>query len=234
MTKSNLTGSLKKTISYYYLLSFCPPEKIKDFKGSMVAMRKALAESAGMSEADCFAQALPEVCRRIVSFQQATRVPDPQAVASLEAAARDADKNASAAAAFQQQIAQIAALPGRARPENRLHRNKGCKLCKTACQYGYFTLVSDPQFSVLQEAMQAEIARPAGRQSPLLPLYGFALNHITQLAGVKEVFIQSEQLVNLSFCLLLLGMAKSRLALPEAQLTLLQAANREFIRRQTI
>jgi hypothetical protein len=48
------------------------------------------------------------------------------------------------------------------------------------------------------------------------------------------VFIQSEQLVNLSFCLLLLGMAKSRLALPEAQLTLLQAANREFIRRQTI
>jgi hypothetical protein len=97
MTKSNLTGSLKKTISYYYLLSFCPPEKIKDFKGSMVAMRKALAESAGMSEADCFAQALPEVCRRIVSFQQATRVPDPQAVASLEAAARDADKNACTA-----------------------------------------------------------------------------------------------------------------------------------------
>jgi hypothetical protein len=233
MTKSIPAGSLKKTISYYYLLSFCPPEKINDFKGSTVAMRKALAKSAGMSEADFFAQALPEVCRRIVAFQQATREPDPQAVAALEGAARGADKNASAVAAFQKQMAQIAVLPGRARPENRLHRNKGCKLCMTACKYGYFTLVSDPQFSVLQAAMQAEIARPAGKQSPLLPLYGFALNHITQLAGMKEAFIQSAHLVNLSFCLLLLGIVKSRLALPEAQLTLLQAANREFIRRQT-
>lgn len=231
MTKAISTGSLKKTIAYFYLLSYCPPEKLADFKRSTASMRRALAETAGMKEAAYFTQAIPEVCRRIVAFHQATREPDPKMVETLEAAAKDADRNVRASGAFQEQMARVAALPGRTKPENRLHRNKGCSLCLAPCQYGFFTLVSDPQLPVLQEAMKAETERPVAKQSPLLPLYGFTLHHITQLVGVEGAFIESRHMANLSFCLLLLGMAKSRRALPEAHLRLLQAANREFIRR---
>jgi hypothetical protein len=233
MTKAIPTKSLQKTIAYFYLLSYCPPEKIADFKRNTAPMRRALAENSGMKEAAYFAQAIPEVCRRIVAFHQATREPDQKMVEALAKAAQSADKNLAKLTAYQTEMAQVAASPGRAKPENRLHRNKGCALCSAPCQFGFFTLVSDPQFSMLQEAMKAETERPAAKQSPLLPLYGFALHHITQLVGVEEAFIESRHVVNLSFCLLLLAIAKSRVAVPEAHLRLLQAANREFIRRQT-
>ena len=231
MTKAIPTESLKKTIAYFYLLSYCPPVKFADFNRSTAPLRKALAANTGMEEEAYFTRVLPEVCHRIVAFNQATREPDPKMVEALEVAAKDAEKNAKATEAFQEQMVRVAALPGRAKLENRLHRNKGCSLCLAPCQYGFFTLVSDPQLSVLQEAMKAETERPVAKQSPLLPLYGFALHHITQLVGVEEAFIESRHIANLSFCLLLLGMAKSRRALPEAHLRLLQAANREFIRR---
>jgi hypothetical protein len=37
----------------------------------------------------------------------------------------------------------------------------------------------------------------------------------------------------LAYCLLMLGMAKSRMAFPEAQSRLFQEANQEFVRRQS-
>ena len=71
----------------------------------------------------------------------------------------------------------------------------------------------------------AEAAKPAAGQSALEPLYNFTLGHLTQLAGGQNIYIDNRSLADLSYCLLMLGMAKSRLATPTRQLELLQAAN---------
>ncbi len=222
---------LKKTIAYFYLIAYCVPERIGDFNRATAPMRKELAAQAGMQEAAYFKHAIPQVCRRIVSYQQGNREPDAKLVESLADAAGNANNTPKATAAFQAKIAEISSLPGRATPENRLHRNKGCSLCRAACKYGYFTLISDPQFLALQELMATETHKPANEQSALLPLYGFTANHLAGLAGVLESFVGIEHLAGLSYCLLLLATAKSRQAVPEAQLKILQAANQEFIRR---
>jgi hypothetical protein len=224
--------SIKKTIAYFHLLSFCPPDKLADFKRNTAPMLKNLAGKAGMKEKAYLAQTLPEVCQRIVAFHQATREPDPKLVEPLVEAARTADKNAKSLAAFKEQMSRVASLPGRAKPENRLHRNKGCRLCTAPCLYGYFTLVSDPQTSQLQVLFAAESGKPVSEQTPLRPVYGFAIAHLRKLIGSQQGFYEISHLANLSYCLLLLGMAKSRLALPEKQLLIFQAANQEFIRRQ--
>jgi hypothetical protein len=233
MSKAIPVESLKRVIIYYYLLTYSPPEKIADFKEKTAAMRSAMAEKAGMQDPAFFSQALPEVCRRIVAYHQATREPDPRIVQELEAVAQGADSSPSAAASFQQEMARIAALPERAKPANRLHRNKGCRFCVAACRYGYFTLVSEPQFQELQAQIAAELKQPVTRQSPLRIALTFANQHIQRLTGKPEGLIQMEDMVNLSYCLVLLGMAKSRLPVPEKSLMMLQIANRLFIRRQT-
>ena len=60
--------SMKKTIAYLYLLTFCPPKRIAKFKKSTAAMLKNLAATAGMKEAAYLRKALPEACGRIVSW----------------------------------------------------------------------------------------------------------------------------------------------------------------------
>jgi len=223
--------TLKKTIAYFYLLSFCPPMQIANFVRSTAAMRKRLAKSAGMGEAAYFKMVIPEVCRRIVAFHQNTREPSQLWIDALVNTAREAHKNPATAQAFQVEMSKVARLPQRARPEGRLHRNKGCALCRLPCFYGYFSLVSDPEFSRLQEFFTAEAKLPATEQTPINPIYGFALTHIGRLTGSEEGYLIANHLVNLSYCLLMLGMAKSRLAIPEQQLRLLQATNQEFILR---
>jgi hypothetical protein len=223
--------ALRKAIAYYYLLSFASPARIGVFKTAAAELRKGVAASAGMRETDFFAAAVPEVCRRIVAFHQDTREPDKAAVAALAKAAQAAEKDAAGLAAFQHQMEQIASLPGRAKNENRLHREKGCELCAAPCRYGFFSLVTEPNFGLLQAAMAAEAAKPAAEQSPLGMAYGFAGALIAQSIGPHTDWIDVADLANLSFCLLLLGMAKSRLAAPEEQIRLFQDANQEFIRR---
>lgn len=232
MTENGLVAGLQKAIIYYYLLSYCQPEKIPDFKHSAAALRKDMAGKAGMNEPDFFSRVRPEVCRRIVAYHQATREPDPQIVQELEAAARGADDNAKDLLGFQEKMAQVAALPGRAKPENRLHRKKGCQYCTAACRHGYFTLVSDPQLQQLQQRFTMESGRPLAEQNPLRPVYSFAIDHLLGMTGAKEGYYEVTHVANLSYCLLMLGMAKSRMALPEAQLQIFQAANQEFIRHQ--
>jgi hypothetical protein len=222
---------LKKTIAYFYLVSYCPPDKIQEFLRSTAPMRRNIARQAGMNETTYFAQVIPEVCRRIVAFHQATREPDQAVVNALTEAVYAAGRNLGALGAFQTQMARVAAMPGRAKPENRLHRNKGCALCQAPCQYGYFTLVSDPHFDQLQELLTAEAKKPAAKQSPLFPAYAFTIQHLAQLTGEQQGFMGITHLTNLSYCLLMLGMAKSRLGIPEDQLRLIQEANQEFIRR---
>ena len=231
MSKTTPAEGMKKAIAYFYLLSFCPPDRLADFKLNTAPMLKEMAERAGVKEKVFLAEALPEVCQRIVAFHQATREPDSKLVEALAKSARTADKNAKTLAAFQDEMKRIATLPGRAKPENRLHRNKGCRYCTAPCLYGYFTLTSDPQVKELQYLFASERERPAGQQTPLRPVYAFAMNHLARVVGARVDIIAFPHVFNLAFCLLLLGMAKSRMALPEKQLLILQGANQEFVRR---
>lgn len=223
---------MKKSIAYLHLLSFCPGEKLTEFKRNTAPMLKELAERAGLKEKAFLAQALPEACRLITAFHQATREPDPKVVETLTEAAHAADKNSKNLAAFKEQMSRVAALPGRAKPENRLHRNKGCRLCAAPCVYGYFTLVSDPKFTRLQRLFAEEAGKPASKQTPLTPVYAFTIDHLLSISGTEKGFCEKSHLGNLAFCLLMLSMAKSRMAFPEAQTRLFQEANQVFISRQ--
>ena len=83
MSKNVPAGSIKKAICYLYLLAFCPPSKLADFKASTQLMRKNMAEQAGMKEDAFIKKAVPEACRHIVAFQQATREPEKELVEGL-------------------------------------------------------------------------------------------------------------------------------------------------------
>jgi hypothetical protein len=222
---------MKKTIAYFYLLTFCPPEKLGAFIRTTAPLRGRIAAGAGMEPGPYFTQAVPEVCRRIVAFHQATREPDAATVASLAAALGKADQNPESLAAYQKRMAEIAALPARAGAPNRLLQDKGCRRCETPCRFGFFILASNPQFSRLQELMAEESAKPVSGQSPLNPAFGFAVTHLLDFTGEGQGFLRIEDLANLSYCLLIWGMSRSRVPLPENYLRLFQAANQEFIRR---
>jgi hypothetical protein len=218
--------AMKKTIAYYYLLSFCPPARISDFREKSGPLRKALADSAGMSEAAFFAAVLPEVCRRIVSFHEGTREPSKEWADALLKSAAKADQSPENASLFQAKMAQVARLPQRALPGNRLYPAKGCRFCRLPCRYGYFTLISEPVFSRLQRMLELEAGYPKEEQNPLRPVWAFAVSHLSQTLGVEKGVIQTVHLVNLAYCLLVLSMAKSRLAAPEAQLRAFQNGNK--------
>jgi len=223
--------TLKKTIAFFYLLSYCPPEKIGGFIRTTTPLRERLAAEAGMASGEYFARAVPEACRRIVAFHQATREPDVKVVETLAAVLRKADQTPERLAAFQARMAEITALPARAGAANRLLQDKGCRRCASPCRFGFFILMSGPQFGRLQELMAEETSKPASGQSPLSPALGFAVSHLLDLTGAEEGFLRIEDLANLSFCLLVWGMARSRLSMPEKQLRLFQTANQEFIHR---
>jgi hypothetical protein len=220
---------LKNAIAYYYLLSYIPPERIAEFRQSTSALCKDLAEKAGMTENDFFKEVLPEVCRRIVAFHQDTRDPDPQWVDGLVSAARQVDQNTEAVAAFQTEMSKVARLEPRALPENRLHRKKGCAFCRQPCTYGYFSLVSEPEFKGLRRLLESEASLPKNEQNPLRPVWTFTISHLARTTQANQGVIQQTHLGNLAFCMLLLSTAKSRLALPDAELQAFQANNQILI-----
>lgn len=232
MTKPIPAEALKKTIAYLYLLFFCPTPQLADFKRSTASMRNEPARQSGLNEQDYFAQALPEACRRIVAFQQATREPDPDIVEALLKTALPAGKNADTLTAFKAQMDKVASLPGRAKSANRLHRNKGCGYCAAPCMYGYFTLVSEPQFSHLQMLIAREADRPATSQTPLMPVYKFAMDHLLTVSGAQDGYCERMHLANLAYCLLMLSMAKSRKAFPEKQIQIFQSASQKYMQGQ--
>ncbi len=212
--------TIKKKITYFYLLSYSPPAKIEETKKSLAFFRKGVDE----------AEAIPEVCRRIVAYHEDSREPSQDWVDALSEAAFSADKSPQDAYEFQKKMALVARLPQRALPDNRLHRRKGCAFCKLPCYYGFYTLVSDPDFSTLQEMLHAEANRTKETQSAIRPVWHFALTHLTQVTDSSDGYaVDKGHLGNLSYCLLMLSMAKSRLALPEKQLKVYQAINQRLI-----
>ena len=145
MTNTLSAESLKQTISYYYLVSYCPPERVKLLEELCQPLRSRRAEENGMSAEDYRSVVIPEVCHRILAFHQNNRYPDQSLVDALAEVMFEADSSPAQATVYQAQMAKIAVLPGRAKADNRLHRKKGCSFCQKPCFYGYFTLVSDPQ-----------------------------------------------------------------------------------------
>jgi hypothetical protein len=62
-------------------------------------------------------------------------------------------------------------------------------------------------------------------------LWTYTKKHLWNMLEVQDGIIRPEHLGNLSYCLLLLGTAKSRFALPEAQLRRYLEMNRMNIQR---
>ena len=64
---------MMRTISYYYLVNYCPPSQVGALKGAAASLRESLAAGAGMGVEEYFESTAPEVGWRITAFHQATR-----------------------------------------------------------------------------------------------------------------------------------------------------------------
>jgi len=223
--------TLRQTIAYFFVLSYIPPDSLGEFIYRTTPKRQELATSAGMEAVEYFRAVTPEICRRMVAFHQASRNPDAGLVESLVKKALVLDENPAALAAYQEEVERLAVLPGRAKAENRLHRNKGCRYCLSPCRFGYFTLVSDPHLNDLGILLDEEAALPADKQTPIRPLYAFTMTHLSRVTGSGRGSIAPLHLSNLAYCLLLLSMARSRQPMPERQLGLFQGTSLAFLRK---
>ena len=223
--------NVKVSIGYLYLLFYGQPSYLKTLCTAGQRLLAKQAMTAGVTEREFRATNLPLACRRIVEFQQASREADEAIVSALTLAALNAEQNPISMNAFRTQMELVTNLAGRAKADNRLHRKKGCQFCNAACRYGYFTLVSDPDFKVLQHLYAEEKQKPTTEQDVLYPAWKFAGTHLTQVYNIKPTYLTPAEFGNLSYCLLMLSMAKSRLPMPEEQLKHFQEANRKTIRR---
>jgi hypothetical protein len=222
--------AVQQIINYYYLVSFCPPQHVGDLKKASRRMWGKLVKDAGLKSGAFADLVAPEVARRIVAFQQATRKPEQTAIQELTGLLKGADRNPEGAAAFQAAMGRVASHPGRAKAANRLHRQKGCAFCAAPCRYGYFTLMSEPDFKTLRAMLDAENQKLAMERNAVGVLWAYTRAHLWKVLGAREGYIRAGHLGNLSYCFLMLGTAKSRFALPEAQLRIYQALNQRAIR----
>jgi len=229
MTKQLSAEAVKQMISYFYLVAYGPPEHIGQLESTSKPMRTALAKGEGLRAKAFRTAAAGEAAFRIVAYHQATREPEKAVVENLAGKMQAADSSPQAAAAYQALMEQVARLPGRAKPDRRLHRKKGCTLCVAPCQYGFFTLISDPVFTNLLAMLNAENKKPGGQRDPVKVLWSFTTTHLWGVLAEKEGFIRADHLGNLAFCLLLLATAKSRYPFPEQQLSAFQALNQRVI-----
>ena len=218
MVKMVQPNAIKKMISYYYLVSYCPPGYIDDLRAAGQSMFSKLAISSRCSTEDFIEIALPDVARRILAFHQATREPEIDEVDSLARLLKTADSSPQQTADFQSAMDSIVAHPNRAKSSNRLHRLKGCAFCSEPCRYGFFSLVSEPDFHILKALLDAENQKLVQQRDVVRALWNYTKQHIWSVLGTEAGIITAEHIGNLSYCLLLLGTAKSRFALPEAQL----------------
>jgi len=125
----------------------------------------------------------------------------------------------------------VSAFPERAKNSNRLHRKKGCDFCNMSCKYGLFTLMIESNFKNLQSMLDTENQKPAGERDPVRVMWAFTTNQIWNTLESQGSVISPIHLGNLSFCLLLLGTAKSRFALPEKEFRAYQRLNQAKIQQ---
>jgi hypothetical protein len=232
MSASKLPANvLKRTIAYIYLAAYCPPEKLGSLARAGAPLRRRLAHQVGMGESEFFRAALPEVCSHIAAYHEHSRAGDPQRSAALLKMLVSIGRSDADARAFQSEIAAVAALPGRAKLENRLHRRKGCAYCTAPCQYGYFSLVSEPALTALRRILEKEAAKPTPDQDAVVSIMAFTRFHLWRTLGVKQDFITPRCLGNLGYCLLMLGIARSRYPFPAEKVQRYQELSQATIQR---
>ena len=209
-------STVKQAIIYLNLLSYSPPSRVDEFS----------------SPEALFGEAWPGVLEKaawlMVSFQQASREPDAELVAELAAAALAAHYSPEACRAFQEKVDALAQLPGRTKAKNRLHRKRGCQLCESPCRYGFFSLVTEPDFSPLQKRLETE------HGTPVQSVWQFTFNHVGQTCSAGQWHIARKHLGNLSYCLVSLATAKSRYPFPEKEMRKFQALNQAVIRNWSL
>ncbi len=215
-------SQLKKTIIYLTLLSYSPPERV----AALQPFEQALQGEIGAA----WPETVHRACSHIVAFQQASRDPDADLVEALVDAASSAAASPEGAQVFQSQMQKVAKLPGRADPENRIHRKRGCRLCQNPCRYGYFSLLSEPNFDDLRLALETENRKPIGQQRPVRLVWRFTLKHLSQALDLAAWDIDAGHLGNLAYCLLTLATAKSRFPFPEEQMRKFQEENQALMR----
>jgi len=228
MAETLTVQEIRASVGYLYLLSFCPPDQIHAFTQAGLPLRSGLALQAGEPEGEFFARSIPESCRRITAFHQRLPDPDQQLVSELSTAALAAQQEPLAAYLFQQQMDRICSLPARAEPAKRLRPTQGCQLCQAPCRYGFFVLVSRPDYTVLEKLLEQyrDEPEPGGA---LKAAWSFTTSHLWRTLGTRQGYISPFHLGNLSFCLLVLAMAKARFPYPESELALFQEWNQGLI-----
>ncbi len=209
---------IRKMISYYYLVSCCPPQHIDELNQVSLKMRTRLAKSAGIALDELSERVIPEIARRILIFHLSDREPDPELVEVVTEILIIAENGPEETAAFQDVMRLVSAHPNRAKLENRLHRKKGCAFCSTPCRFGFFTLISEPDFITLKSMLDAENRKLAQERDAVTVLWTYTRKHIWSILETEGGMINARSLSDLSYCLLLLGTAKSRFALIEDQL----------------
>ncbi len=208
---------MKNTLIYLHLLSFTPPDKVADLR----SLRSSFVED--------WPQAVEAAARLMVAFHQASRNPEGELVAELARAALSADSSPEACRSFQDQVNKLSQHPGRAKPENRLHRKRGCRLCATPCRYGFFSLLTEPDFETLQELLNTENNKNPAHQKPIAAVWRYTLTHLGNTFQVGEWHIAADHLGNLAYCLVSLATAKSRYPFPETQMRKFQEINQNLI-----
>jgi hypothetical protein len=229
MSETITAEILKKSISYYYLLSFCPPEQLEKFKKCTAKFLKSLLHESKIGQEEFFSQVIPQVFHRIVGFHEDSRDPNNEIVEALSEPASKALESKEYLQSFQAEMIKVSELGPRVKPENRLHRKKGCDFCRQPCRYGYFTLVSEPRFNLLQKMFNEESRKPTKEQSASRLVSEYTGKHLDQFYQSETLPMQREHFGNLAFCLLMLSMAKSRKAIPVDQIKTFQDLNQRKI-----
>jgi hypothetical protein len=227
MNKALPAQGLEMTISYLHLMSYCPPEYIFHFRESSSRLRTALAHQAELSEDEYFARVIPAACRRIVSFHHNTREPDEAVVAKLTKRATFAGVSPLAAWKFSRQMNDLASQKKNQKLE--LCHQKGFKISDVACQYLLFALVSKPNYQLLKVMLETEAQKSINERDPVEVMWTFTLTHLRNSLGTKQAYISANHLGNLAYCLLSLGMNKSRYPFPEEPAEILSRLNQTQI-----
>ncbi len=216
------TAKIKQTIIYLCILSYTQPGRVAEMGSAADVLKGEIGD-------DLWRRALLQACKLIVAFQQASRDPDMALVERLADAALSADSSPEACRAFQEQMQALAQLPGRAKESNRLHRKKGCRFCEVPCRYGYFTLISEPNFEELQQALEAENRKPSGERQPIQAVWKYTLEHLSGALDAGQWHVPVDHVGNLAYCLLMLSTTKSRFAFPEEVVKRFQEQNQQWI-----
>jgi len=230
MTHQISADSIEATIAYLYLLAYCPPEAVPEFYLSTSHLRSALAEQAGLTESAYLEAVFPIACQKIVSFYQAKTIADDDTtLMDLVALAKSAGSSAADVVALQAKLITLAQSPKRARERNRLRKRAGCQYCQIPCQFGLFSLVSHPNYKLLQQMLTEETKKPKEAQNPINLLWSYTIGHVWRTLGVKETYMPANSLGNLAYCLLTMVMGKSRLAFPASEMAQFQRYNQAQI-----